>query len=114
MFKVLAFLSRKPGVSREAFREYYETRHVPLVNEVAPRMQAYRRNYLVFGEPLSRSDDMLDFDVVTEMEFPDRAAFETWIAAFRAPGATERIAADEENFIDRSRIRTCVVEISSN
>lgn len=110
MFKILAFLKRKPGLSREAFRRYYEAEHAPLIAEVAPPMRLYRRNFLQFGDDANLRADALDFDVVTEMEFADRAAFETWMAAMRADDAAGRVADDELKFIDRGSIRACVVE----
>jgi hypothetical protein len=111
MFKIMAFISRKPGTSPEAFREYYETLHTHLVGSVAPPMKAYRRNYLNFAEPFKRGEEQIDFDVVTEMEFEDRAECERWFTAFRNPGAAERVAEDEEKFLDRATLRVCTVEV---
>jgi hypothetical protein len=110
MFKVMAFISRKPGMSIEAFRDYYEGIHTGVVASVAPPMKAYRRNYVNITEPFRRSEDQIDFDVVTEMEFEDRAECERWFTAFRNADAYEKVGEDEENFIDRDRIRVCVVE----
>ena len=110
MFKVMAFISRKPGMSIEAFRDYYEQIHTGVVASVAPPMRAYRRNYVNITEPFRRSEDQIDFDVVTEMEFEDRAECERWFTAFRNADTYEKVGEDEENFIDRDRIRVCVVE----
>lgn len=63
------------------------------------------------SDPGNRNADQIDFDVVTEMEFPDQQSFQAWAAKFGAPGAAERIAEDEAKFLDRDRIRVCVVEI---
>lgn len=112
MFKVLAFLSRKPDMSAEEFQAYYETRHVHVINEVAPGIPVYRRNFLKLNDQQNRNADQIDFDVVTEMEFPDRQSFQTWAKSFAAPGAAERVAEDEAQFLDRERIRVCVVEVS--
>ncbi len=38
MFKLFAFLTKRADVSTDAFIDHYETRHVPLVLEVAPPM----------------------------------------------------------------------------
>jgi hypothetical protein len=114
MFKVLAFLSRKPGMSPKEFKAYYETRHVQVINEVAPGIPVYRRNFLQLNDPQNRNADQINFDVVTEMEFPDRESFQLWAKSFAAPGAAERVAEDEAQFIDRDHIRVCVVEVSEN
>jgi hypothetical protein len=110
MYKVMAFISRKPGMSAEAFRDYYERVHTGVVGSVAPPMKAYRRNYVNFAEPFRRSEEQIDFDVITEMEFEDRAACESWFNAFRNADASERVSEDEAKFLDRDRVRVCVVE----
>ena len=51
-----------------------------------------------------------DFDVVTELWFADRAADEAMLAAHARPEVGGAIAADEENFLDRSKTRFFVVE----
>lgn len=111
MYKVMAFLARKPGISREAFRAYYESQHAPLVGRLAPAMAGYRRNFLNFDEPFKRDDDQIGFDVVTEMEFEDRAACERWFGAFRDPAIFEQVAEDERNFLDTSRVMVCAVDV---
>jgi EthD domain-containing protein len=112
MFKVLAFLKRKPGMSREEFRAYYETRHTALIAELAPPPPgAYRRNFLMIGDAANVGAEDLDFDVVTELEFADRGEYGRWFAALTAPGSRERVEADESNFIDQGKFRVCVVEV---
>jgi hypothetical protein len=110
MFKVLAFLTRKSGVSRKEFRRYYEQCHVPLIRGSVAAQFQYRRNFMNSDDPLSRGAEDFDFDVVTELEFSDREAFVAWSSTLRAPGSVERVAADEDKFLDRSRIRICVVD----
>ena len=58
------------------------------------------------GDQLNRQQDAIDFDVITELVFSDRAAFIDWIAKL----SDEAIAVDEECFLDRSRTRACVIE----
>ena len=113
MYKVMAFLARKPGISAAQFRDHYERHHVALIGQVTPPMQSYRRNYLSREEPFRRADEQIGFDVVTEMEFEDRAACERWFDAFRAPGVADRVAEDEEKFLDRARLMVCPVEIET-
>jgi hypothetical protein len=112
MFKVLAFVKRKPGMSHDEFRSYYETHHAPLIADVAPITGTYRRNFLEQADSVNVGAEDLDFDVVTEMEFADRAEYERWFAALTAPGALERVQADEANFIDRQKFRVCAVHIA--
>jgi uncharacterized protein (TIGR02118 family) len=111
MFKVIALLSKKPGLSRNDFMEYYETKHVPLVRKLFPQIQEYRRNFLdVRGAIIAAGASPPDFDVVTEFWFADRAAYEDTLASYGSPSAGETIRQDEENFLDRSKMRFIVAE----
>jgi uncharacterized protein (TIGR02118 family) len=111
MFKVLAFVKRKPGMSRDEFRVYYETRHTALIAELAPPPGTYRRNFLMIGDAANLGAEDPDFDVVTEMEFADRGAYARWFEALTAPGSRERLQADQSNFTDPQKFQVCVVEV---
>jgi EthD domain len=110
MFKVFGFLTRREGIERQAFIDYYENNHVPLICSLAPAPIVYKRNYLLRGDELNKEDNAIDFDVVTELVFPDRAAYLAWRAQLSKPGSGEQVVADEEKFLDRSRTRACVIE----
>jgi hypothetical protein len=64
----------------------------------------------VRDEGLTKVGGAVDFDVTTELGFPDRAALFVWLAQLAEPGVGEQVAADEEKFLDRSRTRTYVVD----
>jgi hypothetical protein len=49
MLKVFAFLTKREEIETEAFIEYYESNHVPLVLSLASTPTVYKRNYLVRG-----------------------------------------------------------------
>ena len=110
MFKVFAFLTKREGIETQAFIDYYENKHVPLICSLAPTPIVYKRRYVVRSEELTKEGSTADFDVVTELGFPDRAAFLAWMARLSGPGAGEQVAADEAKFLDRSRTRAYVVE----
>lgn len=110
MYRVLSFLSRRADLAPAAFANYYENRHVPLIRELVGAPPVYSRRYLTREAALAPENGAVDFDVVTEVGFPDRAAFLAWMAAVSAPGVGERIAADEAVFLDRSKTRPYVVE----
>ncbi|MCY1034800.1 EthD domain-containing protein [Corallococcus sp. BB11-1] len=110
MLKVLVFLTKKQDLETQAFIEYYEKNHVPLVCGLAPPPIVYKRNFLVRGDALNMDDGSIDFDVVTEMVFPDRETFHAWGALLFAPSNGDAIAKDEQNFLERSRTRAYVVE----
>ncbi|MET0269253.1 MAG: nuclear transport factor 2 family protein [Sphingomonas sp.] len=109
MLKCVALLRRKPGMADDDFVAYYETRHAPLITGLCPDILAYRRNFvqrdgrIAFGAPI-------DFDVVTELVFADRAAYDRFSARCAEPEVARLIAEDEENVFDRAATRMMVVE----
>lgn len=110
MLKILAFLTKREGIETQAFIDYYENHHVPLLCGLAPTPIVYKRNYLARGDEFNKDDGTIDFDVVTELVFPDRAAYLAWTAQLSKPGSGEQIVADELKFLDRSRTRAYVIE----
>ena len=111
MIKTIAFLKRKAGMSQEAFERYYETRHAPLILSIAPQVCEYRRNFLqTEGAIVVPGLPAPDFDVVTELWYPDEAAFAAALAAFTDPVNAQRIADDEENVFDRRYTRFYAVD----
>ena len=107
MFRVLGFLSMKDGMETEDFIDYYEHRHVPLICSLAPTPIVYKRRYVRPGEKLTTEGGAVDFDVITELAFSDREAFQAWMAQLLASG---KVAADEAKFLNRSKTRAYVVE----
>ncbi len=111
MIKTIALLKAKPGVSRAEFVAYYEANHAPLVLSLMPGIVEYRRNYpQAEGAFAFAETPPFDYDSVTEIWYADRARYDAAIAAVSQPEAAARLAADEENFIDRARTRMFVVE----
>ena len=111
MFKVIALLTRKPGITRQAFIEYYESKHVPLILSLFPYVADYRRNYVdLTGAIISDGTTAPDFDSVTELWFHNRADYEKMLSAHGTTDAGEKVARDEENFLDRSKTRFFIVE----
>lgn len=109
MFKLLAYLSKREGMTTDEFIDYYENHHVPLILSLAPAPEVYKRHYLRRGDSVNIGEEAIDFDVVTEQQWADRSAFDEWIGAVTDGIAGERVGADEARFLDRSRTRTCVV-----
>jgi uncharacterized protein (TIGR02118 family) len=110
MYRVLAFLTKREGMEMEHFIDYYENKHVPLISSLATTPTVYKRRYVERSEQLTKEGGAVDFDVVTELGFPDRTAYLAWRARLSGPGAGDQVAADEAKFIDRARTRAYVVE----
>jgi hypothetical protein len=69
VFKVIAFIKKKDGLSAEEFQRYYEERHVAMSNShglLPPTL--YKRNFLKKGDEINRQDHLLeDVDCITEV-----------------------------------------------
>ena len=112
MFKVIALLTRKPGMPQADFVDYYENQHSMLIWSLFPWIVEYRRNFIdMTGAILGSAASKPDFDVVTELWFQDRAGYERMISAHDGD-AGRLVAADEENCFDRSKTRLFIVEES--
>ena len=111
MLKTIALLKKKPNLSREEFIRYYESRHSVLIRRLIPEIVGYRRNFVhPEGAFLPEGVEGLDFDVVTEIWFASRAAYDAAMHRASEPDIARQIAEDEENLFDRSATRMFVVE----
>jgi EthD domain len=106
VFKVFAYLTKREGTTTDALIDYYENHHVPLVLSLAPVPRVYKRNYVVGGDAANLESPAIEFDVVTEMVWDDRAGFENWITRLGVPA----IAEDEARFLDRAKTRAYVID----
>lgn len=97
--KSICLLTHRPGTTREAFRDYYETRHSRLGSRYFP-FRKYVRNHL-----LSTSTGV-DFDVITEFFFDDGVN----VAGVHSGRVREIMDEDERRFMDQSLIRPSGVE----
>lgn len=97
--KSVCLLSHRPGSTREAFREYYETSHSRLGSRYFP-FSKYVRNHV-----LSSSTEV-DFDVITEFFFDDGVD----IAGVHSGRVREILDEDERRFMDQSLIRPAGAE----
>ena len=72
MIKVFAMLRRRPGVTREAFHQWWLTEHVPYARKL-PGLRKYRV-CLVTGSTTHEGRE--PWDGIAELWFDDRAALE--------------------------------------
>lgn len=112
MFKVVALLKRRPGMSMEEFKDYYERVHLPLGAQYLKgnAIQHMRRFLTPMPSPVSGEIPDSDCDAIMEMWFENREQFEQAMKPFQEPGLAARIVADEANLFDRDRIRMFFVE----
>lgn len=115
-YKILLFMKRRPGMSVEAFRDYYETRHVKLCEKYTTGLSRYIRRFLdPIPNPAAGGREDLQFDVITELWFEDEAVFRGTLNYLATSPMPDEVIKDEENLFDRpmSRIAT-VVECESS
>ena len=111
MIKVVTLLTRKPGMTRQAFIDYYESQH-RLIGEkyLGGYAVKYQRRYLQSIADDTEGAAELPCDVLMEIWFPDRATMDKAMALLATEEAQAEIVADEERVFDRALIRSYVVE----
>lgn len=121
--RVLIYAYRKPGISLEEFKKHYEA-HVDLVKRISGDdfPLAHKRSYIARGTVEASPEGTttrnattpatvivgqqsdFDFDAYAELTFADQAAFQAFGTKIYAPEAATQIAADEEKFLDKSKL----------
>jgi hypothetical protein len=110
MFKVIAYVTRKPGLSREEFKQGYESMLVPHMRKTFPQIVKYKRNYVDPSVAIIIPGATLPgFDSITEIYFEDRAGFDSMMSSFSDPKVFAVVDDIEAKFLDRTK--TCVVMV---
>ena len=111
MIKVVTLLTRKPGMSREAFIEHYETHHRKIGEKYLSGFAVkYQRRYLQSAGFRGQEALMPPFDVLMEIWYPDQDTLNGALAVLSTDEAQAEIMADEERLFDRDLIRSYTVE----
>jgi uncharacterized protein (TIGR02118 family) len=109
-YKIILFMKRRPGMSVEAFREYYENSHAPLCESYMSGVSRYVRRYIdPQPHPETGPVDELPFDVITELWFEDEAVFRATLAYTTTTVMPDVIVEDERNLFDRTSFRIATV-----
>jgi EthD domain len=105
---LITLLKRREGMSKADFIAYYEAHHRLIGEKV---LGGYATRYVRrFLHPRDGTDQPHDYDVATEIDFPDQATLDACFAAMADPATMAEIIADEEKLFDRSRNRVFTVE----
>jgi hypothetical protein len=104
--KVVILGRKKQGMGFEEFKDYYEKKHVKLIEKYfqIPGVGRYTRRYLTpLTDIISGNTPSSGTDVITEIWFSDKTIFENYVThgALQDPDAANIIAADESRFLDR-------------
>jgi uncharacterized protein (TIGR02118 family) len=110
VYKILLFMKRRPGMTLEAFQDYYETRHAPLAMKYSQGVSRYIRRYLT-GHPNPETGETgeLPYDVITELWFEDEAVFNGTVQYLSTSIMPDDIVEDERNLFDRPKLRMATV-----
>lgn len=109
-YKIVLMMKRRAGLSVEAFRDYYEEHHVPLVTKGGVGMTRYVRRYLEPQDhPETGPAGELPYDVITELWFDDERVFRRTLAHLTTTVMPAEIVEDESKLFDRSSFRIATV-----
>ncbi len=109
-YKILLFMKRRPGMSVEAFRDYYENHHVPLAQKYSSGVSRYIRRYIEpQPHPETGPGGEMAFDVITELWFEDEKLFKGAIAYLSSNLMPDEIIADEKRLFDRASFKIATV-----
>jgi EthD domain len=115
MVRLIGILTKKNGMSRNEFTNYYETRHVPLIRRIFPSLVGYSRNFVlpagvIEGGHIEHTPPPPDFDVITSLWFSDEVGLESMTRAVNEDETRKAVIADEEQFLARDRSLTFRVD----
>ena len=115
-YKILLFMKRRPGMTMQAFQDYYENHHVPLALKYSSNISRYVRRYLTpHPNPDTGAADELQFDVITELWFDDEAKFQGTVKYLSTSVMPDEIVDDEKRLFDRATMRMAtIVECESD
>jgi hypothetical protein len=109
-YKILLPMKRKPGMSVEAFRDYYERSHAPFCARFSTRLSRYIRRYLEPQDhPETGPAGELPYDVITELWFDNEAAYRATLSYLTTSIMPDEVVADERQLFDRTSFRIVTV-----
>jgi len=110
VYKILLFMKRRPGMSMEAFQDYYENHHAPLCAKYASGISRYIRRFLTpHPNPETGEKGELPYDVITELWFEDEAAFRGTVEYLSTSIMPDEVVEDEKRLFDRPKLRMATV-----
>ncbi len=108
--KVITLLTRKPGLTKEEFRNHYEDVHRHLGEKyLLPHAIKYIRRYVEAPSGSSSYEAAPDFDVMMEVWFPNKSSMLAAMEGMQATAAQAEIRADEEKLFDTKATKSFMV-----
>lgn len=115
MFKMIFMVKKRPDISREAFIDFYDNQHVPMMRELTKGkgVSVHRRNYIVRNDPpdpaVTGPDD--GFDAITELLYASREAADEAARMFADPELLRQSKEDQAKFLLPAETRRYIVEV---
>lgn len=100
MYKNVWLFRRNPAMTKEEFVDHYERRHSKFIAHLQGVRKYYRRYLTKSDNP--RAGEALEFDVMMESWFDDKASFEAAFARITTLPVWADIVKDEERLFDRA------------
>lgn len=102
----MLLIKAREGMSREAFKDYYETVHVPLALHLFPMIKKYKRNYVKDLKDVKHPESLskMEFDVVTEIYFEGEAEYAAFLRRSADPDVSNVLRADRAKFIRKNAV----------
>lgn len=111
MFKAMVLLKRRQGMTLKDFIHCYEATRAPLGVQYQTKMKRYVRHFLHPAPyPLDGVKLESQYDVLTELWFDDRQAYDEGMALMMAEEANRVLSDDAQRLFDISRSRLAFVE----
>jgi uncharacterized protein (TIGR02118 family) len=103
MLKLSVFLTRRDDLTHDEFTDYWTQKHTPLLASLPPgAVQVHRYVQLLPTQDVILGVTTADYDGVAELWVASVDEAASW---FTSEAYRTDIAADEENFLDRSKTR---------
>ncbi|KHK93269.1 EthD domain-containing protein [Novosphingobium malaysiense] len=108
-YKILLFMKRRPDISVEQFRDYYESKHAPLAEKYSSGVSRYIRRY-IDPQPHPETGEFTNApDVITELWFDNEETYRGTLAYITTSLMPDEIIEDEKNLFDRTAFRIATV-----
>lgn len=110
MYKTIEFLVRKPGISREEFKRYYEDVHRPLAFETFPQIVKHVRNYPEPDAPMWPAGMNQPWDCIVEIYYDSREGYLRLQEFMDDPVLSKPVLEDGEQFLDIAKCGRLLVD----
>ena len=104
MIKMMALLFKKPGLTDEEFKSYWQGKHGALAGKIIPGLRKYTQNHFIKLLGLKYEGDGF-----VEIWFDYLEGVKKYLA-WRQTAAAQPLLEDENKFLDRSKTIRYVVE----